>query len=125
MKALATGSSESLKLMAKGASDARLIIAEKTVESLKVVGEAMKNISNDPTQYMIGLQYIKMLKTVCKNAAVEVYMPLQMNVGGATSRLNMQSFVELWSLFCILGLFVENTCLEREFSKSGNRSQFH
>ena len=89
MKALATGSSESLKLMAKGASDARLIIAEKTVESLKVVGEAMKNISNDPTQYMIGLQHIKMLKTVCKNAAVEVYMPLQMNVGGATSRLNM------------------------------------
>lgn len=89
MKALATGSSESLKLMAKGASDARLIIAEKTVESLKVVGEAMKGISNDPTQYMIGLQYIKMLRTVCKNANVEVYMPLQMNVGGATSRLNM------------------------------------
>lgn len=75
--------------MAKGSSDARLIIAEKTVESLKVVADAMKGISNDPTQYMIGLQYIKMLQTVCKNADVEVYMPLQLNVGGGTSRLGV------------------------------------
>ena len=75
--------------MAKGSSDARLIIAEKTVESLKVVADAMKGISNDPTQYMIGLQYIKMLQSVCRNTHVEVYMPLQFDVGGATSRLNL------------------------------------
>lgn len=83
------GESESMKLIAKGSSDARLIIAEKTVESLKVVADAMKGVSNDPTQYMIGLQYIKMLQTVCRNANVEVYMPMQFNVGGDSSRLSL------------------------------------
>ena len=73
--------------MAKGAIDARLIIAEKTMESLKVVGDAMKGLTNDPTQYMIGVQYIKMLTSICSNTNVEVYLPLQLDIGGATSRL--------------------------------------
>ena len=54
-----------MKLIAKGSSDARLIIAEKTMESLRVVSKAMEGICADPTQYLIGLQYIKMLKYIC------------------------------------------------------------
>ena len=47
----------------------------------------MKGITNDPTQYMIGVQYIKMLTSICSNTNVEVYLPLQLDIGGATSRL--------------------------------------
>ena len=88
MKATAEGESESMKLLAKGNSDARLATAEKTMESLRVVAEAMKGIDNDPTQYLIGVQYIKMLTTLASQAAeVDVYMPLQTDVGGASCRM--------------------------------------
>ena len=87
-KAIATGESESMKLIAKGSSDARLIIAEKTMESLRVVSKAMEGICADPTQYLIGLQYIKMLTSLAsKGTDVEVYMPLQTDIGAATSRM--------------------------------------
>ena len=77
-----------MKLIAKGNSDARLIIAEKTAASIRVVADAMKGICNDPTQYLIGIKYIKMLTALASNnAPVEVYIPLQMDVGGATAHL--------------------------------------
>lgn len=77
-----------MKLIAKGSSDARLIIAEKTMESLRVVSKAMEGICADPTQYLIGVQYIKMLTSLTsQKAEVEVYMPLQTDIGGATSRM--------------------------------------
>ena len=77
-----------MKLIAKGNSDARLIIAEKTAASIRVVAEAMKGLCNDPTQYLIGIKYIKMLTALANNnAPVEVYIPLQMDVGGATAHL--------------------------------------
>ena len=78
-----------MKLIAKGNSDARLIIAEKTADSIRVVAEAMKGICNDPTQYLIGVKYIKMLSALAGGtSSVEVYIPLQMDVGGATERLS-------------------------------------
>ena len=77
-----------MKLISKGSSDARLIIAEKTMESLRVVSKAMEGISTDPTQYLIGVQYIKMLTALTtKGADIEVDMPLQTDVGGATGRM--------------------------------------
>ena len=49
----------------------------------------MKGICNDPTQYLIGVKYIKMLSALAGgNSSVEVYIPLQMDVGGATERLS-------------------------------------
>ena len=88
MKAMAEGDSESMKLLAKGNSDARLIMAEKTMESLRVIANAMEGIDSDPTQYLIGIQYIKMLTALTSKASkVEVYMPLQTNVGGASCRM--------------------------------------
>ena len=77
-----------MKLIAKGNSDARLIIAEKTAASIRVVAEAMKGLCSDPTQYLIGIKYIKMLTALANNnAPVEVYIPLQRDVGGATAHL--------------------------------------
>ena len=46
-----------MKLISKGNSDARLVIAQKTMESLKTVADAMKGLNADPTQYLIGIQY--------------------------------------------------------------------
>lgn len=48
----------------------------------------MKGLCSDPTQYLIGIKYIKMLTALANNnAPVEVYIPLQMDVGGATAHL--------------------------------------
>ena len=87
-KAAAQGDSESMKLISKGNSDARLVIAQKTMESLKTVADAMKGLNADPTQYLIGIQYIKTLVALASaGKSVEVYMPFQTDVGGLTSRL--------------------------------------
>ena len=52
------------------------------------MSKAMEGISTDPTQYLIGVQYIKMLTALTtKGADIEVYMPLQTDVGGATGRM--------------------------------------
>lgn len=77
-----------MKLISKGNSDARLVIAQKTMESLKTVTDAMKGLNADPTQYLIGIQYIKTLVALASaGKSVEVYMPFQTDVGGLTSRL--------------------------------------
>lgn len=87
-KAQAVGESESMKSLAKGNSDARLIIAEKTAESLTIVANALKGISKDPTQYLIGTQYMKMLRSIASRASsVQVYMPIQTDIGGDTCHL--------------------------------------
>lgn len=88
MKTRATGDSSSVKSIAEGNRNARLIVAEKTAESLNVVASALKNVTNDPTQYLIGIQYIEMLRAIARNAQdVTVYLPLQTNVGGIAAKL--------------------------------------
>ena len=83
MKTIATGESERTIILAEGNKQARLIIAEKTAESLRTIASTIKSFSNDPTQYLIGLQYIKMLQSLGNYGGdIEVYMPLQLDLAG-------------------------------------------
>lgn len=87
-KTRATGDSTSVKSIAEGNRNARLIIAEKTAESLNVVADALKGVTKDPTQYLIGVQYVNMLREIAKKAkTVTVYLPLETDIGGIASKL--------------------------------------
>lgn len=89
MKANAIGEAESQKLISKGTADARYIVAEQRAEAIRLIADALKGITKDATQYLIGVQYIQALQSIItKNVSCVLYMPLQTDISGAAGRLN-------------------------------------
>ncbi|KAK8809519.1 hypothetical protein WA158_000462 [Blastocystis sp. Blastoise] len=88
MKATSYGDAESIKLVSKGTADARLIVAQQRAEAIRLVANALKGISVDPTQYLIGIQYITALRTLAtaNSAHCYLYVPLETDISGAAGR---------------------------------------
>lgn len=91
IKARSTGQMQVRKLKAKGASDARILVAEAEAKAITVISEALQGFGVDVTQYIIGLKYIETFKNVAINAAKRVvYLPYETDVVGAASTIGQK-----------------------------------
>lgn len=83
--ALATGAQQSAIIKAKAKADAKILIARAEATALSTVGEALRDMDVDATQYMIALKYMNAFKSVAFAAEKRtLLLPFETNIVGAT-----------------------------------------
>ncbi|KYQ89698.1 hypothetical protein DLAC_09666 [Tieghemostelium lacteum] len=72
----------------KAQADSKIIVAQAQAESIKIIGEALKDFNVEPTQYIIGLRYIRSLLEIAKKCkSVNIGLPYQAKIMGSIKKL--------------------------------------
>eukprot|EP01133_Synstelium_polycarpum_P010314 gene10314-12026_t len=73
---LSKGRQQVTIITAKALADAKIIGAQAEAESIRIIGEALKDYNVEPTQYIIGLKYMTSILEMARKAkAVWVNLP--------------------------------------------------
>lgn len=85
--AVATGEEKAMVVHAKGTADARLIVAKAEAEAIRILASSLKDLSVDPSQFLVGVKYLECFKHIAAHAAKRVvYMPVSTDVVGAAGK---------------------------------------